>query len=167
MQRGSSDGCNEIQLTSEFVHPGKATVARMADLKQILAPRLLEYMETSLVRTLEKDRCNDSLTSALSLLIGLARNEDFTLGISLSSTTGRYISQTLLEPNSVGYLKALLGEYIFTGMMSSNYRKAEEQKGMLTSTSAAVVYFPSGSSDCSLQIIVGYDTGRRIWHDAF
>lgn len=92
------------------------------------------------------------------------------LEISLGSSIGKSISQNLADTTSVEYLKTLLGEFLFAGMMTSIHRMEEEKRGVLASTSAAKVSFPSGkesSDDCKLQVMVGYKRGREIWYAAF
>jgi hypothetical protein len=157
----------------EPVYQGKASVARLDNLEKILPHYLLECMETSLIRRLEENRENMGpirLTSAVSLYIVAQRDRDFKLEISLGSSSGKVILQSLAELESVKDLSSLLGECLFDGMKSSNHRKEEEERGITTFTSTVYVFFPSGmdsSGDCMLEVMLDYNTGLRIWHDVF
>jgi hypothetical protein len=140
------------------VYQGKASVARLDNLERILSHYLLECMDTSLTRRLEENREDTGpirLTSAMSLYI-VQRGRDFKLEISLGSSAGKVILQSLAELESVEDLRSLLGECLFNGMKSSNLRKEEEEGGMTTCTSAVRVFSPSGmdsSGDCMLAVV--------------
>ena len=78
--------------------------------------------------------------------------------------------QSLAELESVEDLGSLLGKCLFDGMKSSNHRKEEAKRGILTCTSAVRVSFPGGmdsSGDCMLEVMLDYNTGLRIWYDVF
>jgi hypothetical protein len=157
----------------ESVYQGKASVARLDNLEKILPHYILECMETSLIRHLEENRDNMGpirLTSAVSLYIVAQRDRDFKLEISLGSSSGKVILQSLAELESVENSRSLLGECLFDGMKKSNHRKEEEEGGMTTCTSAVRVFSPSGmdsSGDCMLAVILDYHTGLWIWENAF
>ncbi|UPX14889.1 uncharacterized protein EKO05_0005360 [Ascochyta rabiei] len=152
------------------VYQGKATVARLDDLEKVLGHRLLEYMETSDVRCRENNRGDTGplrVTSAVCLYFQAQSEKDFMLEISLGRLIGEAISQSL---NSVEYLETLLGEYLFASMMASMQREEEKKRGMLASTSAAKVTFPSSNGsndDFKLQLMVSNKRGREIWKIAF
>lgn len=154
------------------VYQGKASVARLDNLENILSHHLLEWMDTSITRRLEENREDTGpirLTSAISLYI-VQRGRDFKLEISLGSSAGKVILQSLAKLESVEDLRSLLGECLFNGMKSSNLRKEEEEGGMTTCTSAVRVFYPSGmdsSGDCMLAVMLDYHTGRWIWENAF
>jgi hypothetical protein len=161
------------QSSMESVYQGKASVARLDNLEKILPHYLLECMETSLIRRLEENRENMGpirLTSAVSLYIVAQRDRDFKLEISLGSSSGKVVLQSLAELESVEDLRSLLGKCLFDGMKRSNHRKEEEEKGITTFTSTVHVFSPSGmdsSGDCMLEVMLDYNTGLRIWHDVF
>lgn len=154
----------------EPIYQGRAGVARLDNLEKILGHPLLGYMNTSLLRHLENSRKDNGpirVTSAVAIYFGAQRCNDFMLEVLLGSSIGRSIAQNLVDQTVIGYLEALLGEYLFTGMMTSIYREEEEKRGVLASTTAVKVVVPSGSDDCRLQIMVGYERGRDIWYAAF
>ena len=157
----------------ESVYQGKASVARLDNLPNILPHYLLECMETSLIRRLEEMggiMPPLRLTSAVGLYLGAKIDRDFKLEISVGSTSGKVISQSLAELGSVEDLRSLLGERLFDGMKSSNHRKEEEERGILACTGTVRVFPLSGvdsNSDCMLEVMLDYNTGLGIWHDVF
>jgi hypothetical protein len=161
------------QPPMESVYKEKASVARLNTLEKILGQYLLECMETSHMRRSEENRENMGpirLTSAVSLYIAGQSGKDYQLEITLGPLLGNAISNQLAEMKSIEDLEMILGEYVFAGMKTSNYRKEEEGKRMLVSTSAVRVSFPGGSGssdDCKLEVMVGYEKGREIWYAAF
>lgn len=173
MESSRRVGSFVAQKSSESIYKGTAEVARLDNLENILGHLLLELIEASPVRQSEKRRGDTGpirVTSALTLYIVSRKDKDFILDISLNLSAGREISKRLDAADVMQYLRDLLGGYLFTGLMASNHRLEEEKKGMLTGTSATEVIFlarASGDAGCKLRLALDYNTGCKIWYDAF
>lgn len=172
--------CAVSQVTLNPMYQGKAEVARIHDVERLIGRRLVEFMNTSVVRQLEIHKevevmlvtdqdHNPRITSAIHLYIVGASEEDFMLEISLGLFIGGFVMKNLAGTNSLKYLEALLGEHLFKCMMASKHRKQEVEREMFASTSAATVSWPSKQQekDCKLQIMIGYEEGRTLWYAAF
>jgi len=92
-------------------------------------------------------------------------DRDFKLEILVGSISGKVISQSLAELESVEDLRSLLSERLFDSIKSSNYRKEKEEREILACTSTVRVFSLSSvdsNSDCMLEVMLDYNTSLRI-----
>jgi len=142
------------------------TMAIMADLEQMVG-----YIGDYLYRGIQASRMRASedsyLTRALSLCLAYDSAEDFVLVVWICSTYGGSIVDKIETMTSVEDWKDILGDYLYTAMNNSRSRKIEEDTGILR-TSAVRISSPKGNNyDSKLEVMMSFDTGRKIWDVGF
>lgn len=92
---------------------------------------------------------------------------DFRLEVRLASSRQNALLQA--RSGSVEDLRCILGDYLFEAMETSNWRKEEKKKAISYNTGAFKIFLPDsdGSSDCKMEVVLGYWIGIDIWHNVF
>jgi len=134
-------------------------MARVDKLESALGSFLFISSAASCKRHREKDEERMMIfTDTVRLHLAYKEGEDFMLEVWLCSSIGNAISEA--KTRSADDLKSMLGDYLFKGMMASNWRKKENTG--LECTGAVNVSFPGGG-DSKLEVMLYFATGREIW----
>lgn len=112
----------------------------------------------------ERQRLRQRFTKAARLRLPLQEGDDIILEVWLHPSFGQCIS--VANELNVEELRGLLGENLFMAMKASKRRKEEELAKKETLTSAVKV-LPDSSGDRKLEVTISFDSGVRIWGDAF
>lgn len=112
----------------------------------------------------ERQQLRQRFTKATRLRLPLQEGDDIILEVWLHPSFGQCIS--IANKLNIEELRGLLGENLFMAMKASKRRKEEELAKKETLTSAVKV-LPDSSGNRKLKVTISFNSGIRIWGDAF
>jgi hypothetical protein len=164
-----SNGHHDPEVAVEAIGMNIAKMAVVDKLENTLGTYVFKGMVATRMRGLEKDRRWMKFTDTVRLHINRT-GEDYKLEVWLHSSTGKSISQA--TKGTADDLCNKLGKYLFSGMMTSNWRKEKEKQGIHDFSGAVFLCCPDGidhqeKSDWKMEVILSSRIGLEIYKNVF